>query len=170
MSNPHCQRLIKAFLVILIFSISSCSSGDDDDMEPEIEPERDIDLAEISGKYRGTWSWDYGIGLVVGPILMEIAASTNNEHAVNFYETAQFVPNFNSDRVTPEARGTIIISDSGQVTIELTLNTDAPPCVGDYTGSVTHNDLGRLVLGMDIVHDCAVDGIAVLSLLKIADL
>lgn len=112
MLNAQGQRLNKAFLVILMLSISSYDVGDDEVMEADEKHESDVGLAKFSGKYRGTWSWDFGTGTVIDPISMEIAPSTENQHIINFYESDILISNYSSNTVTPEATGTINISDS----------------------------------------------------------
>ncbi|MEQ9300957.1 MAG: hypothetical protein RIF33_20450 [Cyclobacteriaceae bacterium] len=169
MRNVYHQGLTKVLFFVLILGLFNCSDGDDNDAEPETQPD-EIDFTEFSGKYVGTWSWQSPFGFIVDPISLEIAASADNQHAAKFYHTDKFTPKYNSDGVTPEALGTITISDANQVTIDLDLKTDAPQCNGDFLGSGNRTSDGQLVLNMDIVEDCATELEAVFRLVKVADL
>lgn len=169
MRNLYNQRLITTLFIVLVVSLASCSDGDDNVMEPE-QQESEIDFTTFSGKYLGSWSWESVNGIIIGPISMEIAAPINNEHTVKFYQTHKFEPDYNSDGVTPEAIGTTTITNAKQVTIDLVLKTDAPPCNGNFTGSGSLSLEGRLVLNMDIFEDCTETEPAVFNLVKVANL
>lgn len=169
MRNIYNQRLTTTLFIVLVVSLASCSDGDDNVMEPE-QQESEIDFTEFSGKYVGTWSWQSPFGFIVDPISLEIAASADNRHTAKFYHTDKFIPKYNSDGVTPEALGTITISDFNQVTIDLDLKTDAPQCNGDFLGSGNRTSDGQLILNMDIVEDCATELEAVFRLVKVANL
>ena len=141
----------------------ACSSESDN---PETEPlDPQVNLQAVEGRYTGSWNWEFGTGFI-SMIISPLADS--NRFSVEFYETIDFRPMFNSDGVTPEARG-ILTVDGTAAEIELNLDTDNPQCRGDYNGSGVRATNGQLELTMDIVHDCAEDAPATWSLLKIAD-
>ena len=124
-----------------------------------------LDLGAIEGGYSGRWTWRLGDG----PITMTVESSTTMVHLVRFYETAAFVPQYNTDGVTPEATGNLTVNDA-QLSLSLNLRTDDPRCVGTYLGSGVHNrQRGTLEFDMSIVHDCAEDGSAVFVFTKVTN-
>lgn len=153
----------KIYLLIVSIVLLSCS---DESENPESDPTTpQVNLAAIEGRYTGSWNWEFGTGFI-SMIISPLAES--NRFSVEFFETIDFRPMFNSDGVTPEARG-ILTVDGTSAEIQLNLNTDNPLCQGDYNGSGIRSSNGQLELTMDIVHDCAEDAPATWSLLKIAD-
>ncbi len=148
------------FLVSLMFLLS-CSEQEEN---PFFGPT--LDLTVVEGKYTGSWNWEFGIGeisMIIEP------SSTAGRYFVQFYESSSFKPVFNTDGVSPEAKG-ILVLEGQNATLELNLNTDAPPCVGDYSGTGTKTDDGILNLSMDIMHNCAEDAPATWSLTKVEEL
>lgn len=165
MIKPYQQLYNTSGSYILVAVLFTCfvACSDDENEDPPMSPEP-VNLTIVEGKYRGTWDWEFG----AGPISMELRSTGNDLYDVNFYETANFTPGFNTDGVTPDAIGVIEIIDT-QATIDMQLRTDNPPCTGDYTGTGTRNDQGVLHLEMSIVHTCATDAPAIFTLTKSAN-
>ena len=147
-------------MILASLSLFSCSD------EPEEEDMSGPNLEVFEGRYRGNWTWEFG----TGAISMVIQLQQDNLHRVDFYETANFKPMFNSDGVTPEKVGTIRLDGNTITELDLTLDTDSPSCNGNTTGMGSWNGMGILILNVDVVHDCAEDAPAKFTLSKIEDL
>lgn len=144
------------FALIMVGVAFSCSNN-----EENKNPEKEVDLSVISGKYRGLWKWEPG----TGPISLIITPGDQTGiYTVEYFESNNFIPKANSDGVTPEGRGVLNI-DGTNATIELSINTDDPPCNGIFSGSGTRTVDGKLELMMQI-EDCNDDAPATWSLTK----
>ena len=148
-------------ILVLFLNINSCSESNDDSDSDNQDP---IDLLAIEGRYVGTWSWFAG----TGPISIDIHDLGSNNYSIALYESINFVPCCNTDGITPDAQGSLQISENN-VTVDLVLNTNNPPCAGDYTGIGIKNADGNLTLTMDIVHNCAQDAPATWNVNKISN-
>lgn len=143
------------FVIILLIAVYSCSSDKDD---VEVEP---LDLLTVEGKYIGSVTTEFGIG----NISLVLSVAGNNRYDVDLYETLIFAPAFNLDGVTPEAVGFIEI-DGEEAIIDVILDTDDPPCKGNYTGTGTRSDDGVFTFKMIIDHDCAQNAAGVITVTK----
>lgn len=148
-----------AFLCCMFF----CCSKETEVIVEEVEEM--VDFESIPGRYIGIWDWEFGRGT----ISMELTQMSESEnYTVKFYETSNFKPMFNSDGITPEAQGQLIVEGT-IASIDLNLNTDQPPCQGNYIGEGERTTDGKLTLIMNIEHDCAQDAEATWELMKISN-
>lgn len=148
MNQPVIGRSVNRMLLgcLLFIGLSSCS--DDAEAEPAeaVDP---VDLTLVEGRYKGVWDWELGDGFISMVITPQGVADT---YDVDYYESNNYRPRKQSDGVSPDARGELIVTGT-TVSIDLFVNVDDPPCAGRFTGTGTLNDEGELDLTMNI-DDC----------------
>ncbi len=137
-------RSVYFFAFLLSFICLSCSSDDSD------EGGDSVDLSVVEGWYVGLLSSD----LTTFGVSATLEETSNGRYSVKLYETSSWMPMHNSDGVTPEVTGTIIV-DGMNATADLFLSSDLPSCTGNYDGDGTRdNEQGKFTLQMDYNETC----------------
>lgn len=146
----HCFKKIIFVITVLSILVACSEDSDDNENQPEVE----VDLNVVEGRYRGNWEWIFG----EGPISMIISpGDAANTYNVQFFESPNFRPRNQSDGVSPDARGELTVTGMN-VAIDLVYNVNDPPCSGMFTGIGTLG-MGDLDLTMNI-DDCFADNVA----------